>query len=137
MLITSSTDFQNATTMVFKPQDETFTISRPSFPRPDSALLINSSPEIAPHTLFTGTSPNNGEEWTESLDIRAWRDNSVLEVFVNGRTAISTRLYAAEETFGMRFFAEDDTSNPGVLLRTSHVGPTELKFANLWQGITI
>ncbi|CAI7671230.1 unnamed protein product [Penicillium manginii] len=132
-----SRDFQNATTMVFKPQDETFTISRPSFPRPDSALLINSSPEIAPHTLFTGTNPNKGEEWTESLDIRAWRDNSVLEVFVNGRTAISTRLYAAEETFGMRFFAEDDTSNPGVLLRTSHVGPTELKFANLWQGITI
>jgi beta-fructofuranosidase len=137
MLITSSTDFENATTMTFEPQAEAFTISRPSFPRSDSSLLINSSPEIAPHTLFTGTNPESGQEWTETLDIRAWRDNSVLEVFVNGRTAISTRLYAAEETFGMRFFAEDDASDAGVLLRTSHAGQTELKSASLWDGIAI
>lgn len=126
--------------MTFKPIDETFTIFRPSFSRSDSSLLINSSPEIAPHTLFTGINPTNGEEWTETLDIRAWRDNSVLEVFVNGRTAISTRLYAAEENFGMRFFAEDNASDalavPQVL-RTSHAGPTELRFANLWGGIAI
>lgn len=129
-------DFETATRMTFKPQDETFTISRPSLPRADSSLLINSSPEIAPHTLFTMKNASNGEELTETLDIRAWRDNSVLEVFVNGRTAITTRLYAAEETFGMRFFAGDNLASVDSL-RTSHIGPTELQFAKLWDGIAV
>lgn len=128
-------DFENATRMTFEPQNETFTISRPSFSRPDSSLLINSSPEAAPHTLFTVRSPSSGKECTETLNIRAWRDNSVLEVFVNDRTAISTRLYAADETFGMRFFAADEGPST-ALLRTSHTGSTELQFANLWDGIT-
>jgi beta-fructofuranosidase len=122
--------------MTFEPQNETFKISRPSFSRPDSSLLIQSSPEMAPHTLFTMINQRSGEEYTESLDIRAWRDNSVLEVFVNGRTVISTRLYAAEETFAIRFFAEDEALNVKSL-RASHKGSTELQFANLWDGIAI
>ncbi|CAG8882572.1 unnamed protein product [Penicillium egyptiacum] len=129
-----SRGYENATLMIFEPQNETFTISRPSLSTSDSSLWIRSSPEAAPHTLFTVRNPSSGEEYTETLDIRAWRDNSVLEVFVNGRTAISTRLYAAEETFGMRFFAEDEASSTEVL-RTSHTGSTELQFANLWDGI--
>lgn len=128
--------YENATLMTFEPQNETFKIYRPSFSRPDSSLLINSSPEAAPHTLFTVINPSSGHECTETLDIHAWRDNSVLEVFVNGRTVISTRLYAAEETFGMRFFAEDEATSTEVL-RTSHTGSTELQFANLWDGISI
>ena len=127
--------YENATLMTFEPQNETFKIYRPSFSRPDSSLLINSSPEAAPHTLFTVINRSNGEECTETLDIHAWRDNSVLEVFVNGRTVISTRLYAAEETFGMRFFAEDEATSTEAL-RTSHTGSTELQFANLWDGIS-
>ena len=121
--------------MTFMPHEETFMVSRPSFPRPDSSLLINSSPEIAPHTLFTMRSAD-GVETTENLKIRAWRDNSVLEVFVNGRTAISTRIYAGEETFGMRFFAKDELSEE-KRLRASHNGPTELVSGNLWDGILI
>ncbi|KAE8383258.1 glycosyl hydrolase [Aspergillus bertholletiae] len=134
VLIGHSRCYEKTTLMTFEPQIETFKISRPSFSRPDSRLLINNSPEAAPHTLFTIINRSSGEECTETLDIRAWRDNSVLEVFVNGRTAISTRLYAAEETFGMRFFAEDEASSTGVL-RTSHTGSTDLQFANLWDGI--
>lgn len=121
--------------MTFEPRNETFTIFRPPFPCKDSSLLINSTPDVAPHTLFISRNAESGEEYTETLDIRAWRDNSVLEVFVNGRTAISTRLYAAEETFGMRFFAEE--SSGAEILRTSHTGPTELLFANLWDGIAV
>ncbi|KAJ5358604.1 glycosyl hydrolase [Penicillium cataractarum] len=127
---------ESATVMTFEPQNETFKISRPSFSRPDSSLLIQSSPEVAPHTLFTMIDQNSGEEFTETLDIRAWRDNSVLEVFVNGRTVISTRLYAAEETFSIRFFAEDKASSARAVW-TSHKGSTELQFANLWDGIAI
>ncbi|KAJ5109273.1 glycosyl hydrolase [Penicillium angulare] len=132
--ISHSKEYENTTVLAFKPQSEIFTIARPSFSSPDTSMLINSTPEVAPHTLFTVQDPNSGLESTETLDIRAWRDNSVLEVFVNGRTAISTRLYAAEETFGMRFFAEDDISGAGTL-RASHNGATDLQFANLWDGI--
>lgn len=122
--------------MIFEPQNETFKILRPSFSRPDSSLLVQSSPEVAPHTLFTMINQRSGEEYTETLDIRAWRDNSVLEVFVNGRTMISTRLYAAEKTFSIRFFAEDEALDVESL-RASHEGSTELRFANLWDGIAI
>ena len=123
-------DFISSTTLVFDPRLEAFTITRPSLPRPDTSLLINSSPEVAPHTLFTTQNPITEEFETETLDIRAWRDNSVLEVFVNGRTAISTRLYAAEETFGMRFFAIDDDFDADL---TS--SRTRLDAASIWDGI--
>jgi beta-fructofuranosidase len=56
----------------------------------------------------------------------------VLEVFVNCRTMISSRIYAAEETFGMRFFA-NDTATESEIDRCS--GQTELLYARLWDGI--
>ena len=118
--------------MTFHPRLETFTISRPSLGLPHASLLINSSPESAPHTLFTTHNPETNELMTETLDIRAWRDNSVLEVFVNGRTAISTRLYAGGDTFGMRFFATDDLEDAGIIS-----GHTKLESAVLWDGIGI
>ncbi|KAK5170227.1 putative beta-Fructufuranosidase [Saxophila tyrrhenica] len=117
-----SADFTKATTLTFEPAKETITINRPSFSRPE---LVNSSPEVAPHTLFTTRIPASGREETETLDIQVWRDNSVMEVFVNGRTAISTRLYAAEETYGIRFFAEDGTVDDR----------SALVDATLWDGI--
>ncbi|KAJ5304266.1 uncharacterized protein N7443_003926 [Penicillium atrosanguineum] len=132
----NTTDFANSTTMIFEPLRETFTINRPSFPGLGSALLINSSPEVAPHTLFTTRNPDTNEECTETLDIRAWRDNSVLEIFVNGRTAISTRLYAAEETHGMRFFAFNGDSSLGTV-NANHPGYTELEYATLWNDIVV
>ncbi|KAJ5343760.1 glycosyl hydrolase [Penicillium brevicompactum] len=124
-------DFGESTTMTFDPRLETFTISRPSLGLPHASLLINSSPESAPHTLFTTHNPETNELTTETLDIRAWRDNSVLEVFVNGRTAISTRLYAGRDTFGIRFFATSDIENAGIS------GHTRLESAMLWDGIGV
>jgi beta-fructofuranosidase len=121
---------------MFEPPRETFTIARPSFPHPDSALLINASLEVAPHTLFTSCNPDTHDEYTETLDIHAWCDNSVLEVFVNGRTTISTRLYAAEETFGMRFFAADGALSLRPV-KTNYSSETELQYAKLWDGIAI
>ena len=132
--LSHSADFSQATILSFSPSSETFTISRPSLPIPESSDLINSAPEEAPHTLFTFRDPATGVHESETLDIRAWRDNSVLEVFVNGRTAISTRLYAAEETFGMHFFAEDDAADVGGLDECDF-GRTEVLHASLWDGI--
>lgn len=77
---------------------------------------------------------DTGTDSRENLDIRAWRDNSVLEVFINGRTAISTRLYAAGETCGMYFFADDNGDGDGGRDIDSFSG-TELLYATLWDGI--
>ena len=123
-----SEDCSQSTTLAFEPLNETFTIDRPSFASlssADSSDLINRKSEQAPHTLFVTRDPASGAEEMETLDISAWRDGSVLEVFVNGRTAISTRLYAADETFGLQFFAEDGVSS----------SPTELVFAEIWDDI--
>lgn len=119
---------ESFTSMSFEPSQETFAIQRPALvglSSQESNGLVNSKPEKAPHTLFVQRDPSTGVEEMESLDIRAWRDRSVLEVFVNGRTAISTRLYAAEETMGLQFFAEDDADSPA----------TKLLSAEIWDGI--
>ena len=137
--ISHAEDDSQSTTLTFFPRTETFTIDRPSLDSSHSShlsKLINSEPETAPHTLFTSRDPVSDVEVTESLDIRVWRDNSVLEVFVNGRTAISTRLYAAEETFGMHFFAQDSVS-AHVSDVQSKGSPTGLLYATLWDGIGI
>lgn len=126
------TDPAQATTLTFSPRIETFTIERPSFISPSSAGLINTAPERAPHTLFTTVDPSkNNEKAEEALRIQVWRDNSVLEVFVNGRTAISTRLYAAEHTVGMRFFADDAPEFGGV----DGTGRSQLIYGTLWDGL--
>jgi beta-fructofuranosidase len=122
--INYSIDFTQSTTLSFSPTDETFTINRPSFASPSRANLINTTPEKAPHTLFT-TVDTFDQRVEEPLRIRVWRDNSVLEVFVNERTAISTRIYAAEQTVGLRFFANDVPA----------FGRSQLIHGTLWDGI--
>lgn len=113
------------TTLEFVPKSETFKIHRPSFPCSRSERLINTRPEYAAHTLFNVLDPKTGGTNMETLDIRVWRDNSVLEVFVNGRTAISTRLYTLEDGSGeLEFFAED-----------TGAGTTELLHAHVWDGL--
>lgn len=128
-------DYSRSTTLLFDQFNETFTINRPAFPVLNSSEFINSAPETAPHTLFTTRDPASGELRQERLHIQAWRDNSVLEVFVNGRTAISTRLYAAEETFGLRFFADDGCVD-NVYNYVADVS-SELVAATLWDDICV
>ncbi|CAK1368258.1 unnamed protein product [Cercospora beticola] len=123
-------DYSRSTTLFFDQFSETFTINRPAFSVLNSSELINSAPEHAPHTLFTTRDPITGKLEQENLHIRVWRDSSVLEVFVNGRTAITTRIYAAEETFGMRFFADDVPNGIADV-------PSMLVSATLWDGIGI
>lgn len=61
----------------------------------------------------------------------------MLEVFVNGRTAISTRLYAGEETVGIRFFAGERGAVAGDFYAGKAPGSSELNFATLWDGIRV
>lgn len=125
LCIDHSSDPSSSTTLMFEPKTETFTITRPQSFRTESPWAINHSPEVAPHTLFVTRAPQSGLEETEPLEISVWRDNSVLEVFVNQRTVISTRLYIDDETCGIRFFA-DDGEDPVQ---------SSLLCASLWDGL--
>lgn len=70
-----------------------------------------------------------GEEIEESLQIHAFLDNSVLEVFVNERSVISTRIYHPRgRCFGMRFFAESIETYPKEV-------PAVLLSLDVWDGL--
>ncbi|KJY00062.1 glycoside hydrolase family 32 protein [Zymoseptoria brevis] len=129
--IAHTEDFSRSTTLTFDQSSETFIIDRPAFPVQNSSELINSASENAPHTLFTSQDPASQEKSTEPLHVRVWRDSSALEVYVNGRTAISTRIYAGDETFGMRFFGglDEEVDGDGEV--------TELLSATIWDGIGV
>jgi beta-fructofuranosidase len=74
----------------------------------EESMAINDDPEVAPHTLFSTRDPGNNIVAHESLNIQLFLDASVLEVFVNERVAISTRIYAESgRCFGVRPFARD------------------------------
>lgn len=111
------TDSFYCTTLSWQSVDETFLVERPKLV--DSS--INHGTECAPHTLFTYLDDKNCEE--ETLRIHAIFDQSVLEVFVNERTAITTRIYVNERICsGLKFFAEsvsdaEDTNPAAELLR--------------------
>jgi beta-fructofuranosidase len=93
---------ETSTVLSWNPKTETFTIERP-YP---TYLGINHGVESAPHTLLTFRDIQ-GNEVEETLRIRAIFDKSVLEVFVNERTAISTRIYVdGDRCFQLGFFAE-------------------------------
>ncbi|KAL2208566.1 glycosyl hydrolase family protein [Sarocladium strictum] len=116
--------FEHCTTLAWHPEDETFTIHRP----PPEDADTNHGFDSAPHTLFTYKTEQD-EETEENLQVHAFFDQSVLEVFVNERTVISTRVYhSAGRCYGVRFFAEvggDDVVH----------GVTKLVRASAWDGI--
>ncbi|KAJ1712486.1 glycosyl hydrolase family protein [Aspergillus flavus] len=120
-------DPRNSTVLAWAPCSETFSIHRP----PPYDPGINHNPEIAPHTLFT-FADESGMEKEETLRIHAFLDRNVLEVFVNERTVISTRIYTpcVESVSRLRFFAELDPSAPNL----KHA-PALLLKADLWDGL--
>lgn len=120
ILHTQDMDPAFATMIYLTPATETLTIERPNSTQIDPA--INTAPETAPFTLFTFVTPQGN--FRENLEIRAWFDESVLEVFANDRCTFATRIYpATKRCWGLRFWAEDDT--PG----------SKLIQARAWDGL--
>lgn len=120
----NAADSNHRTTLAWSPRSETFTIHRPPVENPK----INHGHETALHTLFTSINEED-EEIEEALRVHAFFDKSVLEVFVNERTVISTRIYyPIDRCFGIRFFAE----------ASGDQGPedtTRLLQADAWDGL--
>jgi beta-fructofuranosidase len=87
------------------------------------------APEIAPFSIFTQRDPESQQDIEETLDIRALYDSSVLEIFVNERVAITTRIYSANKNcFGITFFAQ---GCPGL----DEAELAEVLDCQVWDGI--
>ncbi|KAJ9609006.1 putative beta-Fructufuranosidase [Cladophialophora chaetospira] len=113
--ILHSPDATSRTTLIFSPQTETFTIDRS---RSSTIPGVNTAPETALHTLFTFRDPSSGATSQEPLDLRVFYDVSVLEVFLNERTAVTTRVYPDVATcFGIEVFVEETGDEEGVVWR--------------------
>ena len=120
-------DGQDCTTLFWDPRSETFEIHRPLI----DYAGVNHGYESAPHTLFTSLN-ERGEEVEETLRVHAFFDSSVLEVFVNDRTVISTRIYhPAGQCFGALFFAESDAG------ANDEQPAAVLERASIWDGLGV
>ncbi|KAL4984318.1 glycosyl hydrolase [Aspergillus falconensis] len=152
MVIFHDEDYTFKTILFWDPLHETFQVDRP---RPSTINTdINHGPEVTPHTLFTyinpaattndSTASERETETEEPLRIHALFDTSVLEIFVNGRTAITTRIYHSEgragadgpTCVGVRFYAEGagcDTDSGGG--GGGEEIPARLLHAAIWDGL--
>lgn len=136
LLTTPDLNPTQTTTLSYIPSTETFTIHRPAPENPN--MNINHGYESAPHTLFTSLNDKDIQV-EETLQIHAFFDNSVLEVFVNGRTVISTRIYCSVGVCcGVRFFAEgteaEGNGDRGVFDEGDE-GSAVLVRAEVWDGL--
>ncbi|EXJ64647.1 hypothetical protein A1O7_00985 [Cladophialophora yegresii CBS 114405] len=127
-----SADAKQRTTMYFDAREETFVIDRS---QSTTIAGVDTTPETAPHTLFrfcdtsgTGTVPQ------EPLDVRALYDVSALEVFVNERTAIATRIYPDRATcFGIEVFLESEPDTQSQPKSAAERGEVAWTRSQCWE----
>lgn len=103
-----------ATWLYFLPNEETFVIERPDLHRAGPSIKLQD--EKAPFTLFTARDLKTGADVEERLNIHVFYDKSVLEVFVNERAVITTRIYLQNtDCSGVELFAESSGDRGAVL----------------------
>ncbi|KAH7403271.1 putative beta-Fructufuranosidase [Cadophora sp. MPI-SDFR-AT-0126] len=115
------------TCLCYKTADSSFVIDRSHIPTVDESVII--APEIAPFALFTqyNAAEQNFEE--ETLRIRAFLDQSILEVFVNERVAITTRIYSRFETCtGLTIMASSGSERYDEIMADIHS-------VAIWSGL--
>ncbi|KAJ9124234.1 hypothetical protein QFC22_001033 [Naganishia vaughanmartiniae] len=115
------------TDISFDPVNQSITIDRSNTVSPKASAVdrtINRRPESAAHTLLTYG--GLGDKHMETLDVVILFDKSILEVFINERTIISTRIYV------------NGTSSQGFVRLSAHgVDAQEIVFerTGVWSGI--
>lgn len=122
----SSTTSVPATVLYFAPEEETFVIERPDiyFEGEIEGWSAKLQDERAPFTLFTSRDAQTGKESEEQLRVHAFYDGSVLEVYVNERVAITTRVYLEGQSCSeIEFFAEGSDE-------------CTLEEATVWDGLS-
>lgn len=99
-----SSDGRDYTRFFFDGSSETLVIDRSQSTRVQG---ITTTPKSAPHTLFELKESESIVR--EDLNFHVFFDTSVLEVFVNERVAITTRVYPEEGTcYGVRMYTSGD-----------------------------
>jgi beta-fructofuranosidase len=94
-------DYKKKTVIYFDTAEESIVVDRSNS---SESPEVNRSSEIAPHTLFRFADGSSNQDSTrpqpelEDLDMRIFFDTSVLETFVNGRTAITARVFPESST---------------------------------------
>lgn len=112
---------EHATSIYLETETETLMIDRPDTSQVDPDILTFS--ERAPFTLLSIAQADRSVQ-REQLQIQAFFDESVLEVFVNDRCTFATRIYpATKRVYGIRFWADDDS------------GKSRLLSAKAWDGL--
>lgn len=123
------------TVLYFAQGEEAFVIQRPDIYFEDAEAAAKEGwsaqlqDETAPFTLFTSRDGQQhmGQEKEESLRVHVFYDGSVLEVFVNERVAITTRVYLEDQKCaGLEFFAEGGGPDGGCVLEE----------ATVWDGLS-
>lgn len=108
------------TSIIFDPTAATLTLDRSKSVLPDEARHYDTRPEVVPHTLFR-LEHVDGDERLEQLDLLVILDHGVIEVFANGRTCVTTRIYTGHQ--------------PGCDGISIHSGGHSVDRTSLWQGI--
>ncbi|KAK0390700.1 hypothetical protein NLU13_0203 [Sarocladium strictum] len=115
-IIHHSKDGELRTTVSFSPETETLRVVRDKSTSIEDIIVAE---EVAPHTLFSMLpSPDTTEASElstvqETLRFHAFFDASSLELFVNDRTAITTRVYPDTRTcFSIQPFVEMRDERP-------------------------
>ncbi|KAH7121834.1 glycoside hydrolase family 32 protein [Dactylonectria estremocensis] len=127
--ILHSSDHSQYTRVYLHPPSESLRIDRS---RSTSIANINVSPKTAPHTLF---SFRDGEKTRrEDLDFHVFFDVSVLEVFVNDRVAITTRVYPEEgSVYGIRIYINDEGRSSSKDLNGAKSAVASLRSCDIWE----
>ncbi|KKP03051.1 hypothetical protein THAR02_04820 [Trichoderma harzianum] len=115
IILYHSADHASKTTVFFQPDEEYLVVERHNvYSSHDETNEINDEPEFAPHTLFTVQDPATGKNDQETLDIRIFFDVSILEIFVNERVVITTRIYPESgKCYGLQPFVEHHQGSIG------------------------
>lgn len=102
------------TDVYFEPSAEAVVIDRSGS---SSSPGVGKGNERAPHTLFKFASPDQDQgDVLEKLEFHVFYDCSVIEVFVNQRTVISSRVYPSSGTStGLAFLGDHSDSKHGGL----------------------
>jgi beta-fructofuranosidase len=91
--LTHHTDHTSYTRILFSPSQSLITIDRSHSRNSNAPASINLHPEIAYHAFLSLHNPTNTSLKPEDLEVKVYFDVSVLEVFVNSRTVLTTRVY--------------------------------------------
>jgi beta-fructofuranosidase len=98
-----SPDHSQLTRVYFEPRSEALTVDSS---RSTTIEGVGTGKKIAPHTLFE-IEGNDKSAVLEDLTFQVFYDASVLEIFVNERTALTTRVYPDSGTvYGIKAFCE-------------------------------